>query len=337
MKLLIATLDPTTLTWPSLPAKQKEILAGLNKTPNASWDVRVEYFPNVRPFVNEDGRISHEWFNEFSYPLFRQGNHLVNLHMSMAQWEKYGLDRGIRGANQTDNDFVGESYVRADENTKRGRTRMNQFVQTNLHEASHELARATGVPDKTHEFHLKDKNHDISGIFSTYNMANWQPEYVKGIAEIDRLTKLVAMLQGRVAMKRPLAFHWDKVSQPYGVANSRLYPRTGHHIGVDFATPIGTVIFAPADGEVTGKGFSDTLGHWCEYRVGKQHLIFCHLMQPVLAGTRKSGQIIGLTGNTGMTTGPHLHLELWNQPMNRSILTSDNWMKITSDITKIIK
>lgn len=334
MKLLIATIDPTTLKWPSLPAKQKEIQAGLNKTPNASWDVRVEYF-NVVPEINEQGRISHDWFNDFSYPLFRDGNHLINLHMSMAQWAKFGLDRGIRGANQIDEDFVGESYLRSDENTKRGNTRLSQFVQTNLHEPSHQLSRDTGVPDITHEYHKK--HHDISGIFTRYNMANWHPEYQKGIAEIDRLTKLVAMLQGKVAMKRPLAFHWDKVSQPYGVANSRLYPRTGHHIGVDFATPIGTVIFAPADGEVTGKGYSESLGHWCEYKVGNQYLIFCHLMQPVLAGVRKSGQIIGLTGNTGLSTGPHLHLELWNRPMNRSILTSDNWSKITSDITKIIK
>lgn len=335
MKLLIATMDPTTLQWPSLKRKQQAILAGFNKTPNASWDVRVEYF-NVKPEVNDQGRITHEWFNDFSYPLFREGNHLVNLHMSMKQWAVLGLDRGIRGANQIDTDFVGESYVRADEDTRRGNTRLNQFEQTNMHEGSHELARGTGVVDRTHEYHAK--NRDISGIFTSYDMKNWQPEYQKGIAEIDRLTKLLATLQGQVAMKRPLAFHWDKISQPYGVRNPLLYPLTEHHLGTDFATPIGTIIFAPADGEITGKGFlPQSLGHWCEYKVGNRYLIFCHLMQPVLTGPRKSGQIIGLTGNTGKSTGPHLHLELWNRPMNRSILTKDNWSKITSDITKIIK
>lgn len=335
MKLLIATMDPTTLKWDSLKQKQAKITKGLNNTPNASWEVRVEYF-NVRPEIDSRNRISHAWFNEFSYPLFREGNHLVNLHMSMKQWADLGLDRGIRGANQIDTDFVGESYLRADEHNRRGQTRENQFEQTNLHETSHQLARDTGVPDRTHEFHAR--NPDISPIFSSYNMQNWHPEYQKGIAEIDRLTKLIATLRGRQALKRPLAFHWEEVSQPYGIANPRFYPRTGHHVGTDFRTPIGTVIFAPADGEVTRKGFiAQSLGHWCEYKVGNHYLVFAHLQHPALLGKRKSGDVIGLTGNSGMSTGPHLHLEYWVRPMDRALLTKDTWRNLTRDVTTIIK
>lgn len=198
MKLRIITADPEALKWPSLDAKLTEIANALNKTKNATWEVSIEH-QNIKPTI-KDGRITQEWFNDFAYPHFRNGYQFVYLHFSMKQWQDLGLDQNIRGANQKDDDFVGESYGRGDENTKRGRTRQNQFIQNVLHEMSHELHRTTGVIDRTHEYH--DKNSDISGIFASIDMSKWQPVYQESMNKIGLLTRVIELTKQLNILKK---------------------------------------------------------------------------------------------------------------------------------------
>lgn len=335
MKLLIATLDPTTLEWRSLGNKVHVIKSALDKTQNATWEVDVRYFDIKPPELNSRDRITQRWFNDFAYPLFREGNHFVNLHMSMKQWTDFGLDNGLRGANQIDDDFVGQSYLRADEHTKRGRTRRNQFVQTNLHEVSHQISRDTGVPDMTHPYH--DANPNIAGIFSSYNMADWHPVYVNGLRRQLTLLEEILALMGSTPLNRPLPFHWDEVSQRYGVANPTWYPITGHHIGVDFATPVGTPVVAPTLCEVTRSEWHDALGWWCEVKFSRHYLLFAHLQERAILGEKTRGQVLAFTGSTGMSKGPHCHVEYWNRPIDRSLLRPSTWRNLTSDVTSLIK
>lgn len=189
-KLLIVSADSTILSWKTLDAKRKAIVDALNKTKNGTWELEIRQ-QAVTPKVT-NGRIDHKWYDTFSHPLFMAGNHFIYIHFSMKQWQDFGLDRSIRGANQIDTDFVGESYGRGDENTRRGRTRQNQFVQNVLHEMSHELARTTGVPDLTHKYH--DATPDISGIFASYDMAKWQPIAQKQLSIIAILKDKIASL-----------------------------------------------------------------------------------------------------------------------------------------------
>lgn len=91
----------------------------------------------------------------------------------------------------------------------------------------------------------------------------------------------------------------------------------GHgHNGVDFGTPIGTQIFAAADGVVMGTGNTDSACPRASY--GKWVLIkhnnglatlYGHLsIINVSAGQSvKMGENIAVSGNTGYSTGPHLH------------------------------
>jgi|GEM_PF-6910537 len=115
------------------------------------------------------------------------------------------------------------------------------------------------------------------------------------------------------------------------------------HTGVDFATPIGTPVYAVADGEVVrvGRGCQnvplefncleadeeerEAKGCNCNQRMGNfvviQHKtlqgifysFYLHLSEvEVEVGDEVAGGFteIGKTGNTGLTTGPHLHFEL---------------------------
>jgi len=109
-----------------------------------------------------------------------------------------------------------------------------------------------------------------------------------------------------------------QVSSGYG-------PRWGtFHAGLDFAAPIGTPIYAAADGVVVEgrerynvSGFGSWIWLDCQQSAGRD-FIYGHVKHDdiqVKAGDRvRAGQQIGVVGNEGESTGPHLHLEVWGAP-----------------------
>ena len=98
---------------------------------------------------------------------------------------------------------------------------------------------------------------------------------------------------------------------------TRIHPVTGkrkRHRGLDFAANTGTPIYAPADGviEVTrpsnkgsgnflklnhSLGFATTYSHMSKFNVKRGKFV-------------RKGDLIGWSGNTGLSTGPHLHYEI---------------------------
>ena len=104
----------------------------------------------------------------------------------------------------------------------------------------------------------------------------------------------------------------------------RLNPVTGRvapHKGVDFAIPLGTPVLAVGDGEVIVAKRSGGAGNYVAIRHGRQYMTRYMHMKKLLVkpGDKvKRGERIGLTGNTGRSTGPHLHFEVWinNQAVN---------------------
>jgi murein DD-endopeptidase MepM/ murein hydrolase activator NlpD len=93
------------------------------------------------------------------------------------------------------------------------------------------------------------------------------------------------------------------------------------HYGLDFAAPIGTPIYAAADGVVIEAGPASGFGLW----VRIQHpdgtiTVYGHMQDfSVQEGDHvKAGEQIARTGNRGQSTGPHLHFEVW-EPGGRKI------------------
>lgn len=92
------------------------------------------------------------------------------------------------------------------------------------------------------------------------------------------------------------------------------------HEGVDLVAPVGTPILAAGDGIVRGAEPRGRYGNWIEidqdgtYGGDKLATVYGHLSAfapGITAGVRVSqGDVIGFTGNTGRTTGPHLHFEI---------------------------
>lgn len=98
------------------------------------------------------------------------------------------------------------------------------------------------------------------------------------------------------------------------------------HKGLDVAVPVGTPIYASADGIVSvsyngctdhGRGMRETCGQGFGNWVGIKHTagpttISAHMSRTtVRVGQRvKAGDLIGYSGNTGRSSGPHLHFEM---------------------------
>lgn len=105
-----------------------------------------------------------------------------------------------------------------------------------------------------------------------------------------------------------------RVSSPFNP--NRRHPVTGRirpHKGVDFSVSQGTPVIAPADGIVEKVAYqAGGAGRYVMLRHGREYqTVYMHLSKSLVkAGqTVKKGERIALSGNTGISTGPHLHYE----------------------------
>ncbi|BCA80493.1 peptidoglycan DD-metalloendopeptidase family protein [Desulfuromonas sp. AOP6] len=99
-------------------------------------------------------------------------------------------------------------------------------------------------------------------------------------------------------------------------SRARRHPVTGRvspHNGVDFAMPTGTPVLATGDGVVTRVQDHPFAGKYIEVQHGSHYTTrYLHLSRSLVrrGQTVQRGQRIALSGNTGRSTGPHLHFEL---------------------------
>ena len=97
----------------------------------------------------------------------------------------------------------------------------------------------------------------------------------------------------------------------------RRHPILGYrrmHGGVDFRARHGTPIVAVTDGSVTGAGRMGGCGNAVRLRHGNGiDTRYCHMSRIAVnrGQSVKRGQVIGYVGSTGLSTGPHLHYEMY--------------------------
>lgn len=102
----------------------------------------------------------------------------------------------------------------------------------------------------------------------------------------------------------------------FGAGRGR-YP----HAGVDWAVPVGTPVKAALAGTALGRQPAGRTGrHVFLSHPGGRNTYYGHLSRPMVSAgdSVAKGQTIGLSGNTGRSTGPHLHFETWTggKPVN---------------------
>lgn len=112
-----------------------------------------------------------------------------------------------------------------------------------------------------------------------------------------------------------------KMASGFGWRIDPIYRTRRFHAGMDFAAATGTDIFATGNGTVVSAGWKQGYGNCVEINHGFGYLtLYGHMSKiKVRIGQKvKRGEVIGEVGNTGKSTGPHLHYEvhLRGQVMN---------------------
>lgn len=199
-------------------------------------------------------------------------------------------------------------------------------------------ARAAGVPVKVVETYIKAIATKVSiggvGAGDTFDITLARQRAATGetqlgdllFAGIDhgrRKTELVkwtdgtwydanaaqAERQGAFMMPVPMA----RITSGFGMRFHPLLGFTRMHKGIDIGTPWGTPVHAPADGTILFAGRSGGYGNFIKMAHGRGiETHYGHLSRFVARSGQHvaRGQVIAYSGNSGLSTGPHLHWEV---------------------------
>jgi hypothetical protein len=113
-----------------------------------------------------------------------------------------------------------------------------------------------------------------------------------------------------------------RMASGFGYRTDPIYKTTKFHAGMDFASPVGTEIYATGDG-VIARADADASGYGNHVRINHGYgymTLYGHMSKiNVRPGQKvKRGDVIGFVGNTGKSVGPHLHYEVHKngEPIN---------------------
>jgi murein DD-endopeptidase MepM/ murein hydrolase activator NlpD len=104
------------------------------------------------------------------------------------------------------------------------------------------------------------------------------------------------------------------ITSNYGLRMHPVLRYSRMHRGLDFRASYGTPILAAADGRVTGAGWAGGYGRQVRIvHAGGLGTSYSHMSRIAVAhgSTVRRGQVIGYVGSTGLSTGPHLHYEMY--------------------------
>jgi murein DD-endopeptidase MepM/ murein hydrolase activator NlpD len=160
---------------------------------------------------------------------------------------------------------------------------------------------------------LESQMQDL--IQRSYETAWTQAQVGVGLAMVNSKLPVGKTIQG-LALSWPLASF--VLTQPFGPTSVLLEPPYGtykhFHTGVDISAALGTPVMAAADGLVVAVGHSNFgYGNYVVIAHGGGiATLYAHLLQTDanVGDSVVRGQVIGLEGSTGFSTGPHVHFEL---------------------------
>lgn len=134
-----------------------------------------------------------------------------------------------------------------------------------------------------------------------------------GYERIEKAGEYIAKIFDTARAYRTARITWPvdsvKITEYFG-KTSLVHPEP--HTGIDIAVPEGTTVYSASAGVVYQTGYSDTFGNYVLVRDNKYEYLYAHLSS-VLASKNRTvnpGMPVGYSGNTGRSTGPHLHFSV---------------------------
>ncbi len=214
-------------------------------------------------------------------------------------------------------------------------------IQGRVGPSLYRSARAAGIPAKAVESFIRSVASRVPmsriGADVQYDMIVERKRAATGEVQLGNLTYAGLSGEGtRLQLVRFAADGKDQWFDAKGVGSQkssgammpvagrltsgfgmRRHPVLGYarmHKGLDIAAPMGAPIRAPMDGVVQMAGWAGGYGKFVKLSHGQGMATgFGHMSRiAVASGTRvQRGQVIGFVGSTGVSTGAHLHYELW--------------------------
>lgn len=152
-------------------------------------------------------------------------------------------------------------------------------------------------------------------IADKMNMLDQQLYYQ--IKSFDELKQLASQQEDRIAhipSIQPVSeLDLKQMASGYGYRVDPVYGTSKFHEGMDFSAAPGTPVYATGNGVVTDAGWNSGYGNSIDINHGYDYLTrYAHLSKILVKQGQevKRGDLIGLVGNTGKSTGPHLHYEV---------------------------
>ncbi len=139
--------------------------------------------------------------------------------------------------------------------------------------------------------------------------------------DLQNLKKLLRQRQEELKYTPSILPSYGYMTSGFGYRRDPFTGRIKFHEGLDISAPIGTPVYAPADGIVTFVGMRNGYGLTVEIKHGERYITrYAHLSESLVrVGQRvQRGDMIARVGNSGRSTGPHLHYEVLKDgvPMN---------------------
>ncbi|MBO5158530.1 MAG: M23 family metallopeptidase [Lachnospiraceae bacterium] len=154
--------------------------------------------------------------------------------------------------------------------------------------------------------------HEVTALITKRNGTEESREMINEVVIKEPVCKIVEKgTQTPPTYIKPIS--GGRLSSNYGGRKAPTKGASTNHKGIDWATPTGTAVMASSGGTVSVAGWQSGYGYvvYINHPDGRQTR-YGHLSKILVSVGQKvqQGQKIALSGNTGRSTGPHLHFEL---------------------------
>lgn len=166
--------------------------------------------------------------------------------------------------------------------------------------------------DKVTRRQPSDGHRKVVAKVSFVNDEKTETEIMKEEVSVKAIAKIVEKgTQIPPSYIKPI--YGGRVTSTFGYRNRPTKGASSYHKGIDWGTPIGTPVYASSGGTVAKAGWGSGYGYciYINHPDGKQTR-YGHLSKVLVSSGQSvsQGQRIALSGNTGVSTGPHLHFEI---------------------------
>ena len=225
-----------------------------------------------------------------------------------------------------ENERLQDRYHELNDQVKTAQQQVSELVKRD-NEVYRVIFEASPIPDSARakalaqdeEIARVENMHGSELLNSIINSLNSLGHYIaaqkNSYGEIDNLIKNKEKLLAATPAIQPVSNKdLTRIASGFGYRIDPIYKTVKLHAGLDFAAPLGTPIYATANGTVavagnTGNGYGNhvVINHGYGYET-----LYGHMSRvKVRAGQAvKRGEVIGWVGSTGKSTGPHCHYEV---------------------------